>query len=567
MKIEQICIHNFRSIRELTISLQDYSLLIGGNNSGKSNIIDALRAFYEKDIKFDVERDFPKFKTPDNESWVEVQYGLSTSEADSLKSDYLLNDNSFRVRRWLSPAERFKQGYVAYEGGSLSSNLFYGWKSYGQSKLGNVIYVPAATKLEDHTKLTGPSALRDLVNDILKPIIRDSSAFTQLSNEFEHFSQSIKSECTSDSRSLRGLEDRINEQITGWNVRFNLELKTPQEDEIVKNLVKHTITDKGLDESLDSGSFGHGLQRYLIFALIGVAASYTARREAPKKKDFAPELELLLFEEPEAFLHPPQQTVLDSNLRRLVASPNHQVLIATHSPHFVSYNSDEIPSMTHVRRLDAQTDVGRISQAELTALFEDNQALRAIITDQPTIPERDIELELAREAARYFVWLNPERCSAFFADHVLLVEGPTEQALINYLLRSGELDATPDSCFVMDCGGKYNFHRFMALLGSLKIYHSVLFDRDEDRVRRGINHAKLNAFIEAQKNPYTTQIGWVEKDVEAFLGIPSAARPDLKPINAITFLKNGRIPQPQLADFKNLVNRLVTTSVAATTPS
>ena len=49
MRIQHIVLHNFRSIVDEEFFLTPYSLLIGGNNAGKSTIVDAIRAFYEKD--------------------------------------------------------------------------------------------------------------------------------------------------------------------------------------------------------------------------------------------------------------------------------------------------------------------------------------------------------------------------------------------------------------------------------------------------------------------------------------------------------------------------------------
>ena len=48
MQVEEITIHNFRSIPDATIRVGDYGLLIGPNNAGKSNVVDGLRIFYEK---------------------------------------------------------------------------------------------------------------------------------------------------------------------------------------------------------------------------------------------------------------------------------------------------------------------------------------------------------------------------------------------------------------------------------------------------------------------------------------------------------------------------------------
>src|SRR5437867_2148936 len=185
MKVRTLQIHNFRSIADQAISVGDYSLLIGANNSGKSNLVDALRVFYEKELKFVFERDFPKFQTADQESWIEVEYELTPDEAANLKAEYLIAENCCRIRKWFYPADKAKAGLFAYESGKLSDNLFYGWKNVGQAKLGKAIYIPAVSRLEEHTKLSGPSALREIINDILKPIIKSSEAFTALTAEFE----------------------------------------------------------------------------------------------------------------------------------------------------------------------------------------------------------------------------------------------------------------------------------------------------------------------------------------------------------------------------------------------
>jgi putative ATP-dependent endonuclease of the OLD family len=161
MKIREVKIHNFRSIDDQTIDLGEYALLIGANNSGKSNIVDALRIFYEKELKFEFERDFPKFQTGDQESWIDVEYQLSPDEAANLKAEYLVGKNGCRIRKWFYPADKAKLGLLGYENGKLSENMFYGWKNVGQGKLGKAIYIPAVSRLEEHTKLTGPSATGD----------------------------------------------------------------------------------------------------------------------------------------------------------------------------------------------------------------------------------------------------------------------------------------------------------------------------------------------------------------------------------------------------------------------
>jgi len=45
MKIKSIKIHNFRSIKDTEFMLNDYNVLVGANNSSKTNILTALRIF------------------------------------------------------------------------------------------------------------------------------------------------------------------------------------------------------------------------------------------------------------------------------------------------------------------------------------------------------------------------------------------------------------------------------------------------------------------------------------------------------------------------------------------
>ena len=92
-------------------------------------------------------------------------------------------------------------------------------------KLGDIIYIPAVSKLDEHTKLTGPSALRELLNDILKKLVKSSSAFSKLTFEFETFSDNIKAETTEDEKSLAGLEHDITENIKEWDVMLYHKMK------------------------------------------------------------------------------------------------------------------------------------------------------------------------------------------------------------------------------------------------------------------------------------------------------------------------------------------------------
>lgn len=51
MKINQIHIENFRSIKDATIRLHELTALVGENNSGKTGILRALNCFLTMNLK------------------------------------------------------------------------------------------------------------------------------------------------------------------------------------------------------------------------------------------------------------------------------------------------------------------------------------------------------------------------------------------------------------------------------------------------------------------------------------------------------------------------------------
>ena len=178
MQATKVTIHNFRSIHHSEYRLDDYSLLIGANNAGKSTLVNAIRAFYEKDgFKYDKKKDYPFDLQDDDEreSWIDIEFSLTQDEYDNLSEDYRLPNNTLKVRRYFETSE-FKthdkkdasgQIFGFRPDGSLKDEPFYGAKNVQSGKFGTLVYIPAISKVDDHTKLSGPSVLRDLITSIL----------------------------------------------------------------------------------------------------------------------------------------------------------------------------------------------------------------------------------------------------------------------------------------------------------------------------------------------------------------------------------------------------------------
>jgi len=348
------------------------------------------------------------------------------------------------------------------------------------------------------------------------------------------------------------LEQDINAEIETWETEFELNINPVTEADIVKNLVSFKILDKALSERMDASQFGQGFQRHLIYTFILIATKYQSPELPKGKKEFSPNLSLLLFEEPEAFLHPIQQSILCRNLQKISTYDGNQVFVSSHSSHFVSHNTDDIPSIIRLTRNEGKTCVGQINDNDLKQIFADNQKINELLEGTKFEAEEE-DLKNEMEGVKYFLWLNPERCGLFFSRQVLLVEGPTERVLINYFLDTGQIEMPKGGLFVLDCMGKFNIHRFMNLLGPLKVTHSVLFDGDNNKDY----HKKIYSLIQVSKNALTYKIDLLPGDIEVFLGIEKAKRPDKKPQHMMLKLKEGAISEDKLNSFIKIVTGLI----------
>lgn len=577
MKIVSVTIHNFRSIKDAQFNLEDYSVLIGANNQGKSNILRALRIFYEYEkTKFNELDDFPKFPTSDHESWIDVEYKLSKEEYENLKDEYRLPNNTLKVRKYLLSEDRNlvrnnQSNIFGYTKNGLSETLFYGARNISQAKLGSALYIPDVMRTEDAFKTTGPSPFRNVLSFVMGKVIKKSEAYQTLQDSFREFNEKFSSESSKDGYSLQELEESINRELAEWNVKFHLEIKAIQSDEIIKDLVEHSLSDQELDQQIQIRNFGQGLQRYLIYTLIKISTQYVEKEESGKK-EFNPDFTVILFEEPEAFLHPSQQEILNSTLYLLAKNSGQQVLTTTHSPTFVSKNIESISSLIRVEKREGSTKLYQISPSAKEELIKSNDGLYTFLQEKsiaPEVPEEDkVALKTLlresdqtaryeQEAIRYLMWLDAERCCSFFSDNVCICEGQTEKRFIDYMIRNQWQDEfRTKKIYMLESGGKYHIHRFMNLFANLGITHSVLYDQDFQGNNKTA-HKYINQFIINSKNSFTKKIDSFDQDIESFLELPDIAVPsDKKPLYLMWKYKRGEISEEKIDCLKEKIKGL-----------
>lgn len=587
MKINTVEIRNFRSIIHAKFDLHDYSIILGANNAGKTNIITALRAFYgDNKIKYNKDTDLPKFKNlPEfkslkDESWIEIEYRLNEDEFSELDKQYRGPDNTLKLRRYFIHKSKVKPGqsnihgyvYSNNKNGQISDALFYGAKNISEAKIGSVIYIPELVKTEETLKLTGPSPLRDILTFVVKKFINRSKSYKSLESAFEEFNKKFKEERLKDKFSLSSFEKEVNENLKEWNVKFDVNINPIDPGNIIKSLISYSFIDNIINGKMDTYLYGQGLQRHLIYTLIRLSSKYKDEKTKVKKASFSPDLTLILFEEPEAFLHPNQQEILNTSLQNLSEEDNQQVLITTHSPIFVSKNIEDVINLIRLNKdNNGVTKVFQLSDDSKKNILLENDSLVKFLekkSKDSSVPENirndivkkylnpeDIEERIEKESIRYVLWLDSERSSAFFAERVLICEGATEKTFIEYLMKNKWNELLKSKIYVLDAMGKSNIHRYMNLFKELGIRHSVLFDEDSN----GSIFRLLNDFIRQQKNEYTIKIDSFKDDIESFFGVEPLPRNKKykKPLYLLWKYRNNEIYEGKIREFKEKIFNLI----------
>lgn len=566
MKISRVSVKNFCSAVDLTLELNPYSLLVGPNNSGKSTIINAIRTFYG-DRRWSQE-DWPRVGSEGDEAWVELEFSLTDPEYDLLAEKYRIGANTLRLRRYLKSSDRCKANQSNIYGynvdGEIDKSLFYGMKSSGLSRLGRVIHIPALSVPGDHLKTSGPSALRNVLNFVFKRAITQSAAYQGIQEAI----QALNEEAQEPDGILADLRGPINEVLLPtWGIELKIGVNELTPENLTKNLIDPEFVEPALgDEPLELSRHGHGFQRSMIFELLRIADQIQAV-DQPDRDDFAVDFTLILFEEPEAFLHPDQQSSLSLSLRSLGGGDAQQVLASTHSPLFVGRSADQLSEIIRLAKPAHITQTYQVRRDEMEDLYGEGRALRQELERiqlDPDIGEQERanverflasedfgeEVALQEEKFRHQMWLAGDRAELFFAAKVLLCEGPSERVLIDYLLSHQWSDLRDERVFVVDALGKYNMHRFVALFERFGIPFAMMIDGDG---QSGV-HPLVNEFLaDLCRDRTLGPLVIFETDIEGFLEIECPRRRERKPISILRHVAEGRIDEGRIQRLKEMI--------------
>jgi len=436
MIIEKLTIRNYRNFRSFEIKLKRFNLIIGENNIGKTNLLNALGLIFSPDITFfflcnlevddinyqtiqdfksevkkatkleDLKDKFPEVKievilagfNPDQEAivgdWFTGEWNTDISK-NKAKITYLFSVNhTKKIEEWFKktketisknnpidfPINRYS--YSIFGGDDRTKRIDYYWLSF--------LKMEFLDALRDAKTQLMASGKNTLLNKVLT--VQTENKIDDIKRMLLELKEPINKDGSVFSSIKKDIEDflkRISIEDSENKITFNF--IGVESSNILKkiNLIYGTNP-----INIERNGLGRNNLLYISFLL----SQLMQQIEKEDKRVF---YRLIGIEEPEAHLHPHLQVHLSRNIDT-ESSDERQIIITSHSTHITS----------------------QLSLDDTIVLYHDENEnrIKPYYLQFKNIPKKS-----KNYLSRY---LDATKATLFFARKVILVEGISEQLLI-----------------------------------------------------------------------------------------------------------------------------------------
>lgn len=543
MKLSKIVIRNLRGISELSLNTFDYTTLIGPNNSGKSTIIRAIEILLNQEKPEISEWKQNAGNTPIEiegifdhiEQWERDVSGVSGLICDSkiqLKAIATQEEGkvSLAYQAFIRPvnitgfADQWPQvsDEVKQIAAQISIDTGTKWKTaankervreriittrpdlvtHGQAAWTdeNISIAPALKQaipqaiivhaVKDATEDSKPGSKTPfgiLLSKKILPAIQATAEYQGFQNAITALSNKIRATGDQQIPEINRIAEEISSAIAKvFNARVVIKMDPPEVEKFLGSNTGINLHD-GIETPIHLQ--GHGVQRALIFALIEVLAKQDLNNTGRQRST------IILFEEPELYLHPHLMRKLKAALKSISTRDYWQVCVSTHSPFFVEIA--ETPKSLVIMQKTA------------------NQITKKQLDIDPF--EIDANTRNEREVLRATLDFHPTVAEVFFASNVVLVEGDTEVAVFRHSDGIHNFFNIPpqnvNDTSVVSCGGKWTIPALANVLSHFGIQFRIIHDcdkkgRTDEEIARapGFDPFKANIRIATLAGPQRVKV-------------------------------------------------------------
>lgn len=523
MKIRKFQIQHYRSLREATIYPSDILALVGRNNSGKSNVLKAHRLFFDGTVRGVSDETFYNHDTnspirivatfDDLSDWEMKQFGpwmdnktltvgrqircvgegsyeistlavkrvpdcewldeevisgekikewwgnKETLKIGALDFGALLGDKQPKVGEWKTKAAEFIKQH-AQEIPLIEKEIENpkGYPGVLKGALPEFLFVPAVRDVTDEATVSKTSPFGLLINSVLEKISGEQKDL--ISGRLKEIERLLNRGTEGRIAEIQQVENRLNKLMSElMDCDIEIEMGLPQLKEVFRET--KVYANDGLRTTIETK--GHGLQRSMIFTILRAYAEIAHLQKAGEQAE--QRSTVFAIEEPELYLHPQFQRTLMGVFRQ-ISSGRDQVFYSTQSSLFIDIASfDDICIMR--RPSDAHGFFSSPTQLLVKQLIEDLKVRKGIDVTEVGIREQ------------YANVFNPMINEGFFADKVVIVEGPSELYSLPIYSQLLSYDLDRNNVAVVHGDGKGQMDRLLRIFNGFEIPTYLWFDGDK----------------------------------------------------------------------------------------